>query len=647
MTLEAGAPGFGATRRHAVYKGRLFLDLRLGRNLSATVGVMLGILTALGCSDQSKDSEQPVTRSTPGASQALCRLVGPLANNEGVYGTDLGYTVPDPRQSDTLRVLFGDTWGEAGDACRYAPETSDDLLGFMPRQLPPQMATMQASGGAQNCGVLSYELEDPDDVRSWSRSRLYPSNVARAEPDSEIPQGFLRTPAAVFSTATDEYAIFHRNDPVICSSTADCTGAFTCSVDLPDVQIGTCAPLAMGPEGGATDFCRSDDDCMGTACQLEQHLCMTQQPFVVQGLETPVSPPWYLQDPRLGVTRAMYIAKRVPDSLGDYVIAVRYETNRFVNVVARTVAKFDPEHPEANDYGPGDDTLLVWGRPAFVASGGAQSLPFLMYQKLPQGQELDEDRWDPRYFAGYDEAGVPQWSADEAAAQPLYGAHPTLQQSKGGTEWVWEHPEFDFVNQMSLTWLPELEEWIMLYGGDVPDFMLSGDSEERPEPTYPQPVPGAIHVRVAAHPWGGLGVERQGAWTEPVPLLTPAQAAPYMVCDEDEAKAAQMPGCVPPDEGDPHNSWDLLSTLADHAADLSADAFFDVSGQCLEGQVTTAVQDAVAGMAGRLYGVNIIEAWTQPVPAEGDSPAGADVYWNVSTWNPYQVVLVRSRFLRD
>ena len=41
---------------------------------------------------------------------------------------------------------------------------------------------------------------------------------------------------------------------------------------------------------------------------------------------------------------------------------------------------------------------------------------------------------------------------------------------------------------------------------------------------------------------------------------------------------------------------------------------------------------------GFLYGANIIAEWTEP-----RSNGAVDIYWNVSTWNPYQVLLMRSR----
>jgi hypothetical protein len=43
---------------------------------------------------------------------------------------------------------------------------------------------------------------------------------------------------------------------------------------------------------------------------------------------------------------------------------------------------------------------------------------------------------------------------------------------------------------------------------------------------------------------------------------------------------------------------------------------------------------------GFLYGVNIIEQWTEP---RGLLNQDADIYWNVSTWDPYETILMRSR----
>ena len=40
---------------------------------------------------------------------------------------------------------------------------------------------------------------------------------------------------------------------------------------------------------------------------------------------------------------------------------------------------------------------------------------------------------------------------------------------------------------------------------------------------------------------------------------------------------------------------------------------------------------------GFLYGVNIIEQWTRP------AGNGVDIIWNASSWDPYRVILMRTR----
>ena len=49
---------------------------------------------------------------------------------------------------------------------------------------------------------------------------------------------------------------------------------------------------------------------------------------------------------------------------------------------------------------------------------------------------------------------------------------------------------------------------------------------------------------------------------------------------------------------------------------------------------------AAAGHERRYAGVNIMDAYTQP-----STEGGLSITWNVSTWNPYAVVLMRSRIV--
>jgi hypothetical protein len=134
----------------------------------------------------------------------------------------------------------------------------------------------------------------------------------------------------------------------------------------------------------------------------------------------------------------------------------------------------------------------------------------------------------------------------------------------------------------------------MLYGGDLPDVA----NQPANQPPRPQPFGRAIHARLAPDPWG--------PWTEPEPVLTPSAMADHLVCTADGSPA----GCLP--YPDPPIRPDCLEAI-------------DPEGP------------------GRLYGAGVIDVLTRAAgPAVGRGPA-ADVYWNVSTWHPYAVVLVKTR----
>lgn len=56
--------------------------------------------------------------------------------------------------------------------------------------------------------------------------------------------------------------------------------------------------------------------------------------------------------------------------------------------------------------------------------------------------------------------------------------------------------------------------------------------------------------------------------------------------------------------------------------------------RCVSGTHSSQLQKREYGF---LYGANIIEQWVKPVGA------GVDVIWNSSTWDPYRVILLRTR----
>jgi hypothetical protein len=90
-----------------------------------------------------------------------------------------------------------------------------------------------------------------------------------------------------------------------------------------------------------------------------------------------------------------------------------------------------------------------------------------------------------------------------------------------------------------------------------------------------------------------------------------------------------------------------MVTLVGLAAKSAPGKTADVAASCIGGEFALGVQNALSGdKVGRLYAPNIIDDWTADVTPEerrATGPHSAEIYWNVSTWNPYQVMLVKSR----
>ena len=143
----------------------------------------------------------------------------------------------------------------------------------------------------------------------------------------------------------------------------------------------------------------------------------------------------------------------------------------------------------------------------------------------------------------------------------------------------------------------------MLYAGDVTDLAL-----EDPERARPGPAPGSVQIRFADHPWG--------PWTPPAPHLAPG--AP------DRADTPYGPGGVLFHE-DCEDEPGAPCARSDPKRPLSGFLPFCVS--------LPFVHDR-----GRFYGANVIAEYTRP-----DGAGGVDLFWNVSTWNPYGVLLLRTK----
>jgi hypothetical protein len=275
-------------------------------------------------------------------------------------------------------------------------------------------------------------------------------------------------------------------------------------------------------------------------------------------------------------------------------------THKFMNVTTRTVEDFDAGRAsDANDYRPaqgagGQRRVFLWGRPGFIGVlKNGRSLPmYFAYADLPA---TAGHAWTFRYYAGTEE-GIARFSPEERDAVPL-----DLDADRPGVQ-----PEeiHDISNQMSVAWVAPLGKWVMFYGGGLtklPTATLKrcGVLElfAGAECVDVDLGNGAVRMRAADQPWG--------PWTPPQDVIVGGVAEHGAVEQFAPGGALRHPACTQP-------------SCAPHS-----DMF--------------AYQ---AGEVGFFYSANIIEEWIRPA---GD---GVDILWNASTWDPYRVVLLRTRIRR-
>jgi hypothetical protein len=263
-----------------------------------------------------------------------------------------------------------------------------------------------------------------------------------------------------------------------------------------------------------------------------------------------------------------------------YVETHDWLTHKFMNVTVR----------KGDAFRDGKPRVLLWGRPGFVGvkqNERALALYFA-YVEVPEGPGYT---WQPTYYAG-SENGEPRWSRNERDAVPL-----DLDSTAPGVQPV---EPIDIVNQMSVAWAEPLGKWVMFYGGGltklpskalaqcgVLELFAGGECKDVDTGN------GAVRMRTAENPWG--------PWSPPQDVIT-----------ADLAQGAQ--GTYGP--GGPLRHPDCK------AADCSPHSDIFVYQ---------------AGEYGFFYSANLIEEWICP------TEEGADLLWNASTWDPYRVVLMRTR----
>ena len=402
-----------------------------------------------------------------------------------------------------------------------------------------------------------------------------------------------KTPMHGFSNGTDQFAIFNSTKPRGCMADAECGHGQTCDAGLGylgarfDEEENLTLPCVDG-----SPFCVAETTTDEEGQAVEgSGLCIDEGSTV-----------W--ADTLAGRLAAAALVQRIglrsredPRLYGDIRL---WLTNRFVNVTARTVERFIADNGEGSteaDYRNaegrgGAQRVFLWGRPGFIsvnANGRTLGLYFA-YVDLPKGSGF---AWNPQYYTG-SRNGVPQVSPDEGNARPL-----DLDSTRDGIQPKEIH---DLAQQMSVSWIEPLGKWVMFYSGGIislPRATLPGcgvlELFTRSECKDVVVGNGAVRMRTADHPWG--------PWSPPQDVIEGGDPDVPGSGQYGPGGVLRHPAC-------------REATCAPH----TQTEYYD------------------ANEYGFFYSANIIEQWTREVDG-----GAVDVYWNVSTWDPYRVVLLRTR----
>ena len=462
---------------------------------------------------------------------------------------------------------------------------------------------IQASTGTTyDDGFGTIELADWPDAARITRTNIPLIKLGQNPGTSEMsainpghPMESFKTPLGGFSNGQREFGIFYTSKPQGCRVDADCTSGLTC-----DTGLGFVGTRYDKPE--AFTF----------ACMLSTPGCTANTMADANG--TPIPGSGFCSDrtssiwantpsgriAAVGVKHLIGLRSTTdPRSYGD---TRAWSTNKFANVTVQTVQDFAPkrgagrthqDYRNASTQG-GSRRVFLWGRPGFIGVGakGRTLGLYFAYLDLPQGPGFT---WEPHYYTGSDAKGIPQFSQDERAAIAV-----DLDSTRAGIQ---SAEPTDIVDQESIVWVEHLRKWVMFFGGGMGKLPMP--------PTLPNCGlvelfvgaecrevaigKGAIRMRTADDPWGPW-TPAQDVIVGGDPDILPVQNL-YAAGGVLYHPTCKQEGCAPRT-----NSPQLLP-----------------------------------GDYGFLYGSNLIVQWIKPV-----GPA-VDVIWNASTWDPYRVILLRTR----
>jgi hypothetical protein len=484
------------------------------------------------------------------------------------------------KHGDELWTLFGDSW-VSGWGIPLGFEADDALGRVSLRDFPDGDAVERwiAAHPSADARTPWRAAAPPLEIAVDARSRAVAIRQVRG--GQVLTSAEALTPVAGFSNARRD-ASGAAFGVFFRNDPVQCGTSGTCAGGFDcDAQLGRCAPVM--------------DKSM--ACVLGTRSCRCVPVGSGTGLCVDRGSSLYDPNSERGRANAVVVNQEVGNArVDDHAIFATqsWPTHRFLNLTARTVNGFDPTRAggDGNDYGTADgeatanEGVFVWGRPNFggVGAKGRDAQLYLAWVPMPAIDSGGHFRWEPRHFAGLDAQGRPRFSVRERDGVPL--------DLDAEAEGVQPHEVHDIVGQMSISWVESLQRFVMLYGGDISPYFIdlifgpeSSDVRHHSE--------GPIFIRYAEQPWG--------PWTRPQIL--------FAAGDVKTGSGQYGPGGI-----------------LHHA-------------RCKE--ATCAPSEPVfAGTVdenGRLYGPSIIEPWTRTHPDRS-----VDLYWNMSTWNPYQVVLMRT-----
>jgi hypothetical protein len=515
----------------------------------------------------------------------------PAQANNGFWGTDLGFAF---KHKDKIRFLFGDSWADTFNT--PIGSRGDDAVATVDFAAFPSGDKVDQYVQAHPApfGALPWLAQGPPvSFPLGSNGKVAPIEVySGGLSGTRLNMSLNKTPMAGFSNARSDaaggaaFAIIGQYTPV------QCTGAgHVCPTGL-ECDTG----LGLVP-GNLTDdpvpcVLASNSSCQSVA---GGGLCQDRTSSVYDTTD----------DGRIVSTALQFEVGSFDRTAIQRIYTQPWPTNKFINPATRTVKKFDPladpNDPTKHDYtvatgsGAATERVFLWGRPNFegLKLFGRDLGLYFAYVDMPTYSDIGNVGWTPHYFKGI-VAGKPTFSDDpaDAKALDLHGS-PTPE-----TE-VW-----DITNQMSVSYVAPLKKWVMLYGGGN-NFLLSFLSSGLNALFIQTDPENAIHARFADHPWG--------PWSAP-----------------QQALRAGDPNLIPPLFGSEYGPLGIMHH------DFCVPSLF-----CVGGELSLAYAITPWGF---MYAPVIVDEWTTARPGPFGTTQ-ADIYWIVSTWDPYQTVLLRSRLV--